>query len=109
MPDSNLLAQDPAVGLTTVGGGAPVASPPTGRRPRNGIGWPARLEVALMTGPTLLVYVFFVILPVAVAAYYGFFSWQGYGPPTDFVGLRNYVLILLDGTFLDALWHNAAV
>ena len=42
-----------------------------------------------MTGPTLLVFVFFVIFPVAVAAYYGFFSWQGYGPPTDFVGLRQ--------------------
>jgi len=113
MADSNQtsaqLAQDPSTGLTTVGGGALVAPPPTRRRSRKGIGWPARLEIALMTGPTLLVYLFFVILPVAVAAYYGFFSWQGYGPPTDFVGLRNYVLIFQDRAFLDALWHNAAI
>ena len=52
-----------------------------------------------MTGPTLLVFVFFVIFPIAVAAYYGFFSWQGYGPAKDFVGFRNYVLIFQDGTF----------
>ena len=113
MADSNQtsaqLAQDPSTGLTTVGGGALVAPPPTRRRSRKGIGWPARLEIALMTGPTLIVYLFFVILPVAVAAYYGFFSWQGYGPPKDFVGLRNYLLIFQDGAFLDALWHNAAI
>lgn len=103
------LAQDRSVETTTVGGGAPVASPPAGRRPRKGIGWPARLEIALMTGPTLVVFLFFVILPVAMAAYYGFFSWQGYGPPTEFVGLSNYLLIFQDGTFVDALQHNAAI
>jgi raffinose/stachyose/melibiose transport system permease protein len=103
------LAQDRSVGVTTVGGGAPVVPPPAGRRPRKGIGWPARLEIALMTGPTLIVFLSFVILPVAMAAYYGFFDWQGYGPPTEFIGLRNYVLIFQDGTFIDALQHNAAI
>jgi ABC-type sugar transport system permease subunit len=67
------------------------------------------LEIALMTGPTLFVFVLFVIFPVIMAAYYGFFSWQGYGPANDFVGLRNYVLIFEDPTFLDALQHNAAI
>lgn len=62
-----------------------------------------------MTGPTLIVFLTFVILPVAMAAYYGFFSWQGYGPPQDFVGLRNYVLILQDSAFIDALRHNATI
>jgi raffinose/stachyose/melibiose transport system permease protein len=113
MPDSYRespqLAQDSSVRLTTIGGDALVVSPPIGRRARKGIGWRARLEIALMTGPTLLVYVFFVIFPIAVAAGYGFFSWQGYGPPKDFVGFRNYVLIFEDGTFLDALKHNGAV
>ncbi|GIH03044.1 sugar ABC transporter permease [Rhizocola hellebori] len=95
-----------------VGGGAVVAPPPAlprMRKGRKGIGWPARLEIALMTGPTLLVFVTFVILPVAVAAYYGFFSWQGYGPPTNFVGFRNYILIFQDTTFIDALKHNAII
>ncbi|MEO3748158.1 sugar ABC transporter permease [Plantactinospora sp. B5E13] len=107
--ESVQLAQDRSAEMTTVGGGTPVVPPPTRRRRRKGIGWPARLEIALMTGPTLLVFLSFVILPVAMAAYYGFFSWQGYGPPTEFVGLRNYVLIFQDGTFVDALQHNAAI
>ena len=102
------LAQDPHAGQT-VRGGALAAPPPTVRRVRRGIGWPARLEIALMTGPTLLVFLSFVILPIVMAAYYGFFSYQGYGPPTDFVGFRNYVLIFQDGTFLQALQHNAAI
>jgi raffinose/stachyose/melibiose transport system permease protein len=62
-----------------------------------------------MTGPTLIVFLTFVILPVAMAAYYGFFSWQGYGPPEVFVGFRNYLLILQDSAFVDALRHNATI
>jgi raffinose/stachyose/melibiose transport system permease protein len=56
-----------------------------------------------------VVFVAFVILPVALAAYYGFFSWSGYGAATDFVGLRNYVTILTDPAFLEALSHNAFI
>jgi len=62
-----------------------------------------------MAGPALVVFVVFVILPVGLAAYYGFFSWAGYGPATKFVGLQNYITILQDGPFLDALRHNAII
>ncbi|HHW82809.1 MAG TPA: sugar ABC transporter permease [Actinomycetales bacterium] len=44
-----------------------------------------------------------------MAAYYGFFRWRGFGPPTDFIGLRNYVTILTDPLFLNALQHNAFI
>ncbi|MGC5054191.1 carbohydrate ABC transporter permease [Micromonospora sp. DT48] len=107
--ESVRLAPDPASGLTKVGGDTPVVSPPAPRRRRKGIGWPARLEIALMTGPTLIVFLSFVILPVVMAAYYGFFSWQGYGPAENFVGFRNYLLIFEDSTFLAALRHNATI
>ena len=106
------LADGLSTDLTTAGGAAIAASPPAGRQVRKrhrGIGWPARLEIALMTGPTLLIFLSFVILPVGVAAYYGFFSWQGYGPPVEFVGLRNYVLIFQDIAFREALQHNATI
>lgn len=69
----------------------------------------ARLEVILLAGPALLVFLAFVIFPVLMAAYYGFFSWQGYGPPTDFVGLKNYLTILGDPLFHDALAHNGFI
>jgi len=79
-----------------------------GRRGR-GIGWGARLELGLLIGPALIVFVAFVIYPVIMVAYYGFFSWKGFGPPTKFVGLRNYVTILTDPDFHEALTHNAFI
>ncbi|NQX13014.1 sugar ABC transporter permease [Microbacteriaceae bacterium VKM Ac-2855] len=85
---------------------APVAAPAgRGRRSR----WSERGELAILIGPALVVFVAFVILPVGMAAYYGFFSWSGYGPAVDFVGLRNYVTILSDPAFHEVLGHNAFI
>ena len=81
---------------------------PAGRLPRASAGACGSRSL-LLAGPALLVFVAFVILPVGLAAYYGFFSWAGYGPATDFVGLRNYITILQDQTFIDALRHNAII
>jgi len=83
----------------------PVAPPV--RRRRSSVG--ARVEIAVLVGPALIVFLGFVIFPVVMAAYYGFFSWQGYGPPTDFVGFRNYITILQDPTFQEALTHNGII
>jgi len=44
-----------------------------------------------------------------MAAYYGFFRWKGFGKPTNFVGLKNYITILQDTAFHEALWHNALI
>jgi raffinose/stachyose/melibiose transport system permease protein len=85
-------------------------APSPARRPgRRGADWRKVLEIALLTGPAILVFLTFVILPVLLAAYYGFFRWKGFGPPTDFVGLNNYLIILKDGAFHDALLHNGFI
>jgi ABC-type sugar transport system permease subunit len=68
-----------------------------------------RLEIALLSGPPVLVFLAFVIFPVALAAYYGFYRWHGYGPATDWVGLNNYKLILTDPAFQQVLWHNGII
>ena len=62
-----------------------------------------------MTGPAIIVFLSFVIFPVALAAYYGFYQWQGYGAPTDFVGFGNYVLIFTDKAFQDVVLHNGMI
>ncbi len=109
------VSRESTVDVSAVGGGAAVAPLPTGlapsgpRRRRRGIGWPARLEIAVLSGPAIIIFLTFVIFPVAMAAYYGLYNWKGYGPPTDFIGLKNYVTILKDGLFLDALRHNATI
>ena len=83
-PQARLV--DPADG----GDGAQASAPPVRRRSRGR--WRVRLEIALLTGPALIIFVTFVIFPVGVAAYYGFFSWPGIGPAT-LEALRDYVRV----------------
>ena len=97
-------------GRSGVGDGAVTAPSPAPRPRRRKKGsWRQRLEVTLLTGPAILIFLAFVIFPVVMAAYYGFFKWKGYGPPTDFVGLQNYLTIFKDPTFIDALRHNGFI
>jgi ABC-type sugar transport system permease subunit len=90
-------------------GSGATASLPSQPRRRRGAGWGLRAEILLLAGPAVIVFLAFVILPVVMAAYYGFFRWAGYGPPTDFVGLQNYLVILTDPAFQAALGHNAFI
>lgn len=93
----------------TVGGGAQRASSPAGARPKRKRDRRKGLEIALLAGPAIIVFVGFVILPVIMAAYYGFFKWKGYGAPTDFVGINNYLIIFTDSAFHQALLHNGLI
>ena len=97
----------PVVGGAGVGAPVPPASPRVGGRRRGRA--KMRLEIAVLSGPPILVFLAFVIFPVALAAYYGFYQWHGYGPATDWVGLNNYRLILTDPAFQQVLWHNLVI
>jgi raffinose/stachyose/melibiose transport system permease protein len=90
-------------------GGATAPSPAPAPRRARGTDWRKGLEIALLAGPAIIVFLTFVILPVLMAAYYGFFKWKGFGPPKNFVGFDNYLIILKDSTFHDALWHNGFI
>ncbi|GLW29079.1 carbohydrate ABC transporter permease [Actinoplanes regularis] len=89
------------------GGG--VQPPAPARRRRRGIGWAQRLEIAALSGPAILMFLGFVIFPVLMAGYYGFYKWKGFGRPTNFVGLDNYRTILQDSSFHEALLHNGLI
>ena len=87
-----------------------LATPSRAGRPRRRkADWRQRLEIALLSGPAIIVFLTFVIFPVFMAAYYGFFKWKGFGVPTNFVGLQNYLTIFTDKNFLDALKHNGLI
>ena len=71
-----------------------------------------RIEIIILSVPALIMFLGFVILPVFMAGYYGFFNWKGYGTPTvngEFVGLENYKIILSDTNFQEALGHTLFV
>lgn len=104
----SLAVTEDAPGSRVRNGGG-VRTPPPSRPRRRGIGWAQRLEIAALSGPAILMFLGFVIFPVLMAAYYGFYRWKGFGVPTNFVGLQNYVTILQDSSFHEALLHNGAI
>ena len=68
-----------------------------------------RLEIAALSAPALVIFVGFVIFPVFMALYYGFYKWKGFGSPSEngeFIGLQNYKIILYDSMFQQAVLHN---
>ena len=65
--------------------------------------------VVLFLPPALLLFTLFVVMPVVEAGWYSVFNWNGYGRPTQWVGLANYVAALQTRPFLLALRNNALV
>lgn len=61
------------------------------------IGW-------LFASPALLMYAFFVLLPLCMSIYYSFFRWDGIGPMT-WVGFRNYTTVLEDSDLLGTIFN----
>ena len=59
--------------------------------------------------PPALLYFWLVLLPVIQAVYFSLYKWNGLGPMQDFIGLDNYVRILSDRVFLQALGHNLLI
>ncbi|MFG2044204.1 carbohydrate ABC transporter permease [Dactylosporangium sp. NPDC048998] len=101
--------------MTQSGGIATVAAPsaragraasrparrPGGRRAK-------RLELALLLTPALVLFIGFVLLPIAAAVYYSFYKWTGFSPRTWY-GLGNYSRVLEDSVFLHSLLHNIII
>lgn len=59
--------------------------------------------------PGLAICCIFIFFPVIQAIYYGFFTWSGLGPLTDFIGLKNYATAFRNATFLSAFAHNIEI
>ncbi|MEO5920372.1 MAG: sugar ABC transporter permease [Pseudolysinimonas sp.] len=65
--------------------------------------------IAAFLAPALIVYLTFVLLPVALAAVYSFFNWNGLSALDRFIGFDNYVRALTDPVFQAAVGHNLAI
>jgi raffinose/stachyose/melibiose transport system permease protein len=60
-----------------------------------------------MLGPALLVLFVFKVYPTLDTVRTSFFEWNGFGEPRQFVGLDNYVnLVLNDEVVRQALWNT---
>lgn len=69
-----------------------------------------RLPVLILfLPPALLLFTVFVILPMGEAAWYSLYRWNGYGTPTQFVGLRNFEVLFNNAAFSRALINNGII
>ncbi len=68
-----------------------------------------RLELTLLLGPALILFVGFVLAPIGIAVYYSLYNWSGFGPLTEFTGGHNYSLALSDPVFRAAIEHNIII
>lgn len=58
--------------------------------------------------PALLLYTFFVIVPIFWSGYYGFFNWSGIGEAT-YIGFQNYIEVIQNSVFWRALKNNMII
>ncbi|MFI5581621.1 carbohydrate ABC transporter permease [Streptomyces sp. NPDC051822] len=65
--------------------------------------WGSWASVAWFLVPALVLFLVFVLAPIVVAVYTGFFKWGGIGPMDDFVGFANYTKLFDDQVFLGDL------
>jgi raffinose/stachyose/melibiose transport system permease protein len=77
--------------------------------PVGGGGRRQRLEVLLFVTPALATMAVFVLWPIVTAVRMSFYRWKGFGDMDDFIGLRNYQLILSDDVFRHAVLHNFVI
>jgi raffinose/stachyose/melibiose transport system permease protein len=65
--------------------------------------------IVLFLPPALLLFTIFVVLPIAEAAWYSGFNWNGFGRPTNWVGWRNYLAVFDTRAFWLALRNNGLI
>src|SRR3954449_9581344 len=75
-----------------------------------GPSWDGRLTVLILfLPPALLLFTLFVVLPIGEAAWYSGFNWNGFGRPTNWIGLDNYRFVLETRAFWLALRNNGLI
>jgi raffinose/stachyose/melibiose transport system permease protein len=67
------------------------------------------LTIALFLLPALVLFLLFVIYPIFQSIYYSFFNWKGFGPAVDFVGFKNFIRIMTDKVFLQAIKNGLLI
>ena len=60
----------------------------------------------IFVSPWVLGFLFFSLGPMIASLFYSFTDWNGISKDYTFVGLENYVKVLTDERFREALWFN---
>lgn len=70
----------------------------------------SKLKKVLTVGsfliPAIILYSIFLLYPIFDAVRLSLFDWNGASPTMDFVGVKNYISLMKDEIFIQALGHN---
>jgi multiple sugar transport system permease protein len=61
----------------------------------------------VLIAPAVVTVVVFLLIPIALSAYWSFTDYNGVRPPT-WVGLDNYVTLLTSPRFQRSIWNTTA-
>jgi raffinose/stachyose/melibiose transport system permease protein len=61
------------------------------------------VAITLFLLPALILFVTLVVAPIVVAMYTSLFKWNGFGMPSEFIGLGNFTRLLNDAVFVGDL------
>mgnify|MGYP003275006585 FL=1 len=78
---------------------------PGGTSGNNGMKRKNAVMVAF-TLPVFLLYIFFFVVVMVLGVYYSMTNWTGIATTYKFIGLQNYVTVLQDTRFWQAIWFN---
>jgi raffinose/stachyose/melibiose transport system permease protein len=67
------------------------------------------LAIALFVLPGLVLFLLLVVTPIVIAAYTSFYKWNGFGPPTDYIGLGNFDRMIHDEVWTGDLWRGFVI
>ena len=67
------------------------------------------LTIALFLLPGMILFLLFVLMPIGQSAVFSLYRWDGFGPPTDFVGLENYQRLINHSVFQISLTHSLTI
>lgn len=67
------------------------------------------ITIVLFILPAMLLFLTFVIFPIAQASRYSLYNWNGLGDLTDYFGLKNYQLLFTDLIFRTALKNSVTI
>lgn len=68
--------------------------------------WSKLLLVLTFVLPGFILFLLFVLMPIAQSAVFSAFRWDGFGPLTEYVGIGNYQRMFDHKAFQDALSHS---
>ena len=67
------------------------------------------LTILLFLVPGMALFFAFLLIPVSNSLYYSLFRWDGLGPPTNFVGMRNYEFLLNQSAFKQSIQNSFVI